>query len=217
MPAVRTRSLLSPPGPVHGPAHWRDRLEDRLEGRLDGCGRLARYGRVAVALAALVASGLVGAERARAADYVGVEKCGACHPAEYQQWLGTGHASALARLSKVQQKDSTCRACHTMAPASEDAAYAGVQCEACHGPGRYYAPRYVMRDAELSRLLNLQPVTEDQCAPCHARDTPSVREFKFDEMVALVRHRAPREDDRPSKGTDRGSDRERAGKRGRSP
>jgi hypothetical protein len=130
---------------------------------------------------------------ARAIDYIGAEKCGACHQVEYQQWLTTGHANALVRLSKVQQKDGTCRACHTMSPPSDDPALQGVQCESCHGAGKMYAPRYVMRDADLSKLLNLQGVSEEQCVSCHSKDTPSVREFSFDEAVALVRHRPPKE------------------------
>jgi cytochrome c554/c'-like protein len=138
-------------------------------------------------LAAFVAT--FGAVRAHAVDLIGAEKCGACHQAQYQQWLTTGHATALARLTKVQQRDATCRACHTMSPASEDPALAGVQCESCHGAGKFYAPRYVMRDPDLAKLLNLLPVTEEQCAPCHAKDTPSVREFKFQDAIALVRHK----------------------------
>lgn len=144
---------------------------------------------IVLALALLVGS-LEAARTASAADYVGAERCGNCHRAEYQQWRSSGHATALARLSKVQQRDTTCRACHTMSSSSDDPSLAGVQCESCHGPGRLYSPRYVMKDPELSKLLNLLPVTEEQCAPCHAKDTPSVREFKFAEKIALVRHKA---------------------------
>jgi hypothetical protein len=122
-------------------------------------------------------------------DLIGAERCGACHPREYQDWQKSGHALAFARLSKVQQRDSTCRSCHTMDPSSDDPQLAGVQCESCHGSGRMYAPRHVMRDKELAKLLGLTAVTEETCAPCHSKDTPSVRAFVFAEKVELVKHK----------------------------
>lgn len=125
-----------------------------------------------------------------APEFVGAEKCGACHQAEYQDWRRSGHAAAYARLSKVQQKDATCRGCHTMVATDDDAMLSGVQCESCHGAGRQYAPRYVMKDKELSKLLGLTAVTEETCAACHPKDAPAILEFKFAEKVALVNHKA---------------------------
>lgn len=125
-----------------------------------------------------------------APDFVGAERCGTCHQAEYQDWRQSGHAAAFARLSQVQQRDASCRGCHTMAPTSEDATLSGVQCESCHGPGRMYAPRHVMKDKELSKLLGLQAVVEDTCAGCHSKDTPSLKDFKFAEKILLVNHKA---------------------------
>lgn len=76
-----------------------------------------------------------------------------------------------------------------MAPTDESPALAGVQCEACHGAGSLYAPRFVMKDRELARLLGLSSVTEEQCAPCHAKDSPSVKPFDFAEKILLVNHK----------------------------
>lgn len=122
-------------------------------------------------------------------ELIGAEKCGVCHEAEYRDWRSSGHASALARLTRVQQRDAVCRSCHTTAPTDENPALAGVQCESCHGAGSMYAPRFVMKDAELAKLLGLEKVTEERCAPCHSKDTPSLREFVFAEKVELVRHK----------------------------
>jgi hypothetical protein len=155
---------------------------------------------VRVTLALALSFGMITARSTSAADYIGAERCGHCHEQEYQQWKNSGHALALVRLSKVQQRDATCRACHTMSPPSEDPALAGVQCESCHGPGRFYSPRFVMKDAELAKLLDLKPVAEETCAPCHAKDTPSVRDFSFEEKLTLVRHRAPAESSKKPKG-----------------
>lgn len=85
-----------------------------------------------------------------------------------------------------------------MTPSDDNPALSGVQCESCHGAGRMYSPRYVMKDKELAKLLGLLPITEDQCAPCHTKDSPSVREFKFDEKLMLVRHK-PHQESSPGK------------------
>lgn len=77
-----------------------------------------------------------------------------------------------------------------MVPASDDVLLSGVQCESCHGSGGMYAPRYVMKDKELSKLLGLQPVTDETCASCHPKDTPSVRPFVFAEKLKLVNHQS---------------------------
>ena len=127
---------------------------------------------------------------AAASDYVGAESCGSCHEAQYRQWLSSGHALALARLSKTQRRDRGCRSCHTMDPMSDDPGLAGVQCESCHGSGRFYAPRYVMKDEILAELLGLQKVEASTCARCHKADGPGVVPFDYHQKVELVRHGA---------------------------
>ena len=141
----------------------------------------------------LAISGLLLAGTAFADEYVGADRCGTCHEAEYKQWKRSGHANALARLSRVQQEDATCRTCHTMAPASDDPALAGVQCESCHGPGRFYEPSFVMRDKVLSELNGLTKVESSVCSSCHTNDAPTVVPFKFEEKIDLVKHKQPEE------------------------
>ena len=121
-------------------------------------------------------------------DFVGADRCGSCHEPQLKQWKKSGHANALARLSRVQQEDATCRTCHTMAPASDDPALAGVQCESCHGAGRFYEPSFVMRDKVLSELNGLQKIESTVCTPCHTNDAPTTAPFKFEEKLDLVRH-----------------------------
>ena len=121
-------------------------------------------------------------------EYVGAEACGSCHAKEYRQWKKSGHAQALDRLSKTQQRDRVCRSCHTTEPLSNDPALSGVQCESCHGAGRFYAPRHVMKDPKLAPLMGLKPVTEATCVQCHRADGPSVKPFDFAAQLELVRH-----------------------------
>lgn len=141
--------------------------------------------------------------RAFADDYVGAERCGTCHQAEYKQWKRSGHATALARLSRVQREDATCRTCHTMAPASDDPNLAGVQCESCHGAGRYYESSYVMRDKVLAELNGLEKIDATTCSACHTADEPSVAPFEFEKKIDLVRHVKAEETETKQKG-DRG-------------
>lgn len=123
-----------------------------------------------------------------AGEYVGAAACGVCHEAQYKQWRSSGHAVALARLSKVQQRDAGCRSCHTMDPRDPDPELTGVQCESCHGAGRFYAPRHVMKDAELAQLLGLEAVSDRTCEACHTADGPGVRPFDYAEKLALIAH-----------------------------
>lgn len=104
---------------------------------------------------------------AEAAEPIGAARCGACHEAIYASWQKTAHARSLQSLSEGQQRDPTCRACHTLAPTSDDPELAGVQCESCHGEGSEYAPAAVMRDPRLARMLGLEDVTAEQCRFCH--------------------------------------------------
>ncbi len=125
-----------------------------------------------------------------AKEYVGAERCGACHQVEYKQWKQSGHARALSRLTEVQRRDAGCRSCHTLEPSSTEVALEGVQCESCHGAGELYEPSYVMRDKVLAKLLGLKPVSKNTCMGCHSIDAPSVKPFDFEEKVKLVQHRS---------------------------
>ncbi|MCA9540182.1 MAG: cytochrome c family protein, partial [Myxococcales bacterium] len=86
---------------------------------------------------------LSAAGAAVASDYIGVRQCKSCHEQAYKQWKQTPHARAAERLGPAERRDPRCTACHSTAV---DDGLEGVQCEACHGPGRYYWPDAVMRD-----------------------------------------------------------------------
>jgi hypothetical protein len=122
---------------------------------------------------------------ARAGDLVGPETCRACHPAAFAAWAESPHARALESLPPARRADRRCLSCH--APAAE-AGQAGVSCEACHGPGRAYAARYVMRDEELARAVGLVVPGEKACLACHTEHTPSLKRFDFQQKRALIAH-----------------------------
>ncbi len=118
-------------------------------------------------------------------DRVGPETCKACHAAAYEAWRSSPHARARESLPERSRGDARCLSCH--APDLEDG-IAGVSCEACHGAGRAYAARYVMRDAELARAVGLVDPDEHTCASCHTDSTPSLVKFEYARKLPLIRH-----------------------------
>jgi len=139
--------------------------------------------------AALTAALLVLGGVSRAGDNVGAETCKACHPAAYDAWRASPHARARESLPERSRGDRRCLSCH--AP-DQDEGLAGVSCEACHGAGRLYVQPYVMRDAELARLLGLADSGERTCAGCHTDSTPSLQRFEYRRKLPLIRHWADR-------------------------
>jgi hypothetical protein len=129
-----------------------------------------------------------GGESAEESEHVGAAQCGACHQAEYEAWKASPHARALEKLGAAEQKDARCRQCHTTTPEESDPALAGVQCEACHGRGRYYSPRWIMKDAELRARLFFEKGGPQTCARCHNETTPSLRPFSYEEGMRALNH-----------------------------
>lgn len=120
-----------------------------------------------VAMGVLLIGLLAAAIPARAADPIGAERCGSCHESQYEAWRQSAHARSLEQLTQSQRADPSCRACHTLAPASDDPRLAAVQCESCHGFGSDYAPEPVMRDPQLAELLGLDKGSKNACRSCH--------------------------------------------------
>jgi hypothetical protein len=134
---------------------------------------------LAVALAAAAPAS------SHAGDKVGPETCKACHPAAYEAWLASPHARAREALPERSRNEPRCLTCH--APDAEEG-LVGVSCEACHGPGRVYSARYVMRDPELARAVGLVDPGEKTCAACHTESTPSLVRFEYERKLPLIRH-----------------------------
>ena len=86
-------------------------------------------------------------EQQRRNGYVSATACQQCHEQEYLQWSATRHAFAYQTLlKKGRYFDAGCVSCHTTGfgyptgfqigdPAST---LTGVQCETCHGPGKWH-------------------------------------------------------------------------------
>ncbi len=112
--------------------------------------------------------------------YAWAGACKDCHTAIYAAWENTKHAHALNKLNKEdQQKD--CIGCHTTGVKAliEDngkPVNAGVQCEACHGPGAAHV-------ADPTKLPG--KVRESACTACHSDKSPHFKGFMFKGMAEL--------------------------------
>ena len=151
--------------------------------------------------------------------YIGAENCGKCHKSarkgdQLGQWKESQHAKAYATLASEQakaiakekgiadpQKAEACLKCHggvdaaLIEPVAEGKkGYSiedGVSCEACHGPGSLYKSRKIMKDREAAIKAGLIVPDEKTCKTCHNEESPTYKEFKYEEMLPKVAHPYP--------------------------
>ncbi len=113
------------------------------------------------------------------AHYVGNQSCQLCHAEINDRWANSRHAEAMGSLlATSRHNDPDCLSCHVTGvkkkPATEiswikeDHPMAGVQCEACHGPGAEHS-----RDPVCSEMLTVNAGT---CTQCHTE----FKDPKFD-------------------------------------
>jgi nitrate/TMAO reductase-like tetraheme cytochrome c subunit len=117
-----------------------------------------------VVLAAVMMVGVIASAQDHA--YVGGDKCKMCHKVQYASWETTTHAKATetAKASTDRKFDASCLKCHAT---NGDEAMAGVQCEACHGPGNDYRKMSVMKDQAAAIANGLVIPTQATCDGCH--------------------------------------------------
>ena len=137
-------------------------------------------------LRAVLALSATWAASALAFDFLGSESCQSCHPDAYAAWQSSPHARSRDVLSPQQQKDARCLSCHS--PDEAESRTAQVSCETCHGGGQYYSARYVMKDAELARLVGLVDPVEKACRACHDDSSPSLKPFDFATALKAIDH-----------------------------
>lgn len=151
--------------------------------------------------------------------YEGVQVCGTCHKTEKQGqqlkiWQESKHANAYkALLTEEANKLSgdvkavenpKCLKCHASGYDVDKKLIGakfkvedGVQCETCHGPGSAYKSLKVMKSREESVKNGLiiwknKEEIEKYCKTCHNPESPTYKEFKFDEMWSKIEHKVPK-------------------------
>ena len=118
-----------------------------------------------------------------APTYIGVDKCKLCHKIQYDSWSKTKHAKALDSLKPEERAKKECIDCHITAGRAD---LAGVQCEACHGPGNDYKTLAVMKDKAKAAAAGLRIPAEKDCVVCHNKKSPNFKGFNFVEAVKKV-------------------------------
>ena len=117
-------------------------------------------------------------------DYAWAASCEKCHPAEYQSWAKTKHATAFERLSASEQ-EKECVGCHvtgakTKVVVGGKVVNKGIQCEACHGA----AAAHVADPTVKTGLVVKTP--KSTCEDCHSDKGPHFKGFWYDAMKGLV-------------------------------
>ncbi len=150
-------------------------------------------------------------------QYVGVSKCKTCHKSEakgnqFAKWSDSKHAKAYEVLASEAaiaigkekgidnpQTSDQCLSCHVTgfsAPAELKAASydqaEGVGCESCHGAGADYKKMKIMKDQAAAIAAGLVIPTEETCKGCHNENSPTFKEFNFEEVFALIAHPNPK-------------------------
>ena len=105
--------------------------------------------------------------RAAPVKFLGKDACRDCHRPQYDFWLTTTHATAMKSLEATgDHLRYDCIGCHTVGfgqtflHPKDIGAYAGVQCESCHGAN----PTHV---DDPDGAPPWEPVTELTCLHCH--------------------------------------------------
>ena len=144
------------------------------------------------------------------AQYVGVARCRVCHLPEMKSWEQTRMAKAFELLkpgvaaetkrahkldpAKDYTNDPGCLACHTTGygqpggfiSLEKTPNLAGVQCEACHGPGTGYLKPNLMslqnKEYKRSDLVAAGMVvpSAETCKRCHNEKSPFYTPFDYE-------------------------------------
>jgi len=139
---------------------------------------------------------------AQSAQYVGAAKCKMCHNKaekgeQYNKWLASPHAKAMAALKGADAKNPKCLKCHSTAAGADQALVAsitveeGVSCESCHGAGSLYKVATTMKDMKLAMSKGLIMPEEKVCKKCHNEASPNYKGFNYKEYAAKIAHGDP--------------------------
>lgn len=107
-------------------------------------------------------------------EYAGSQSCKQCHSGIEKMWGDTKHARAMDSLRKKSKEfDPACVSCHTTGNGFQKVAggslkmekkrlLAGVECEACHGPGKEHT--------RMPGDSKMATITKETCKQCHTSE-----------------------------------------------
>jgi hypothetical protein len=152
--------------------------------------------------------------------YVGVNTCAnTCHKGDnkgkqLEIWQDSKHSQAFKNLQTAEAdqiaKDKgfntpaaetpLCIKCHVLGKDIDMAELnetfdktQGVQCETCHGPGSEYKKISIMKDKQqaVANGLILHDNGAEFCKTCHNSDSPTFKNFDFDQYWEKIKHTNP--------------------------
>lgn len=159
---------------------------------------------------------------AQANGFEGTQVCGMCHKTEKQGqqlkiWQESKHAQAYKVLTTPEAdkiaaekgfktkaaETKECLKCHASGYDVDKALIGakfkvedGVQCETCHGAGSAYKSMAVMKNREEAIKKGLTAFDKDNiekhCVTCHNNESPTFKEFKFNERWEKIAHKVPK-------------------------
>lgn len=172
------------------------------------------------ALAFLCSQTLRAGDDIAAHKFVGLKMCSPCHKGVakgkiFEIWQGSKHANAYKTLmsdaakaiaekkglTKPAHESPECLKCHVTAAGVGASLLApsfnmkdGVQCESCHGAGNDYKGMTVMKDPAKAVAAGLILGKNDPkvCTRCHNEESPSYKEFKYEEYWSKIKHPLPK-------------------------
>lgn len=148
-------------------------------------------------------------------EYIGAAKCKMCHNkpavgAQYKIWSEGPHANAMktlsgeAALAIAKEKgianpatDPSCIKCHSTFGSTDENLHVGlkitegVSCETCHGPGSGYKTNSTMKDQAKAIAKGLIVPDEKLCKECHNEESPTYKEFNYEEALKKIAHPTP--------------------------
>lgn len=154
-------------------------------------------------------------------EYRGVDGCKTCHRKpeqgeQYRIWQESPHAKAYDVLAGDEAKTlaaergidnpqtaGECLKCHVTAYGVDESLLTdkykitdGVGCESCHGPGGDYYKKSTMEGIAAGEIdpasVGLIIPTEETCRTCHNDESPSYKEFNFEEAKKKIAHPVPK-------------------------
>ena len=153
-------------------------------------------------------------------SYLGMAGCKSCHKGkktgnQYKSWSEGPHARTYTQLANEEskkiakkagvegdpQKADKCLKCHITAFGVAEARLSskykkeeGVTCEACHGPGSGYKKIHYKEGKEEAskKAAFVAKPDEKSCKVCHNPESPTYKEFKYDEKVKAIAHPVPK-------------------------
>ena len=151
-----------------------------------------------------VMPGSSSAQNRDAAKYVGTKSCRMCHKKkatgnQYGKWKEKAHSKAYESLATQEAKDvaaemgiddaqksGKCMKCHSTAynftetiQTEKVAVEDGVSCESCHGPGKDYKSKSVMKDRDQCIEGGMIYPATKSCVLCHNDTAPSWKADRY--------------------------------------